>query len=369
MASQIPFLSFESTTNQIKKELLTGFERFIDSNWYVLGKEVANFEKSYATFNQVKYCTGISNGLDALHLSLKALKIGPGDEVIVPSNTYIATVLSISYTGATPVFVEPRISTFNINPELVRKAITEKTKAIMPVHLYGQACEMDAILEIARAYNLFVIEDNAQAQGAYYNGKITGSFGDISATSFYPSKNLGALGDAGCITTDNEALNEKVRILRNYGSQKKYFNEVIGYNNRMDECQATFLNIKLKYLNSWNEERVALSSYYDELLNGIGDLITPQLADKATSVSHIYLVRTKKRDELQNYLKKEGIGTMIHYPIPPYKQNAYMDQFKNIEYPIADEIARTALSLPLFIGLKKEQLEIISNKIRTFYGY
>lgn len=365
---KIPFLSFEPTTSQIKAEILAKFEEFLDSNWYILGKQVSEFENNYANFNQVNFCTGTSNGLDALHLALRSLGVKNGDEVIVPSNTYIATVLAISYVGAIPVFVEPRLSTYNLNPDLIEAAITEKTKAIMPVHLYGQACEMDKIMSIARQHKLFVVEDNAQAQGATYNGKLTGSFGDINATSFYPSKNLGALGDAGCITTDDESLNKKIRTLRNYGSKKKYYNEVIGYNNRLDECQAALLNVKLNYLTAWNNQRVELTNYYDELLAGVGDIVLPAVADKATSVSHIYMIRMKKRDELNAFLNKEGIGTMIHYPVPPFKQEAYAAEFIGSSFPLAEEIANTCLSLPLYIGLEKESIKIITDKIKSFYG-
>jgi dTDP-4-amino-4,6-dideoxygalactose transaminase len=252
---KIPFLSFEPANEKIKTEIKQAFDAFFDSKWYVLGKSVEQFEKEYATFNEVKHCIGVSNGLDALHISLKVLNIGPGDEVIVPSNTYIATALAVSYVGATPVFVEPRVDTYNLDPEKLEAAITNKTKAIMPVHLYGQACEMEAIMAIAEKHNLFVIEDNAQSQGAKYRNKITGSWGHINGTSFYPGKNLGALGDAGAVTTNEADLAKKAFVLRNYGSQKKYYNEVIGYNMRLDECQAAFLSVKLKYLNEWTEQR------------------------------------------------------------------------------------------------------------------
>ncbi|MCS6989731.1 MAG: DegT/DnrJ/EryC1/StrS family aminotransferase, partial [Chloroherpetonaceae bacterium] len=252
---KIPFLSFEAMNAQIRDEIHQAFERVFFSNWYILGREVANFEAEYAKWNQVRFCVGVASGLDALHLSLRALGIGKGDEVIVPSNTYIATVLAVSFVGATPVFVEPRLDTYNIDPERIEEAITPRTKAIMPVHLYGQACEMDRIMDIAKKYGLYVVEDNAQAHGATYNGKLTGSFGIVNGTSFYPGKNLGALGDAGAITTDDEALYRKCQTLRNYGSQKKYYNEIIGYNSRLDELQAAFLSVKLKYLEKWTEER------------------------------------------------------------------------------------------------------------------
>ena len=246
---QIPFLSFYKTNQLVKQEMLKAFESFFDSAWYVLGEKVKTFEKEYAAFNQVDHCVGVSNGLDALHIALLTLDIGSGDEVIVPSNTYIATVLAVSYVGAVPVFVEPDNQTFNIDANKIEAAITSKTKAIIPVHLYGQSCAMDVIMDIAKHHNLYVIEDNAQSQGATYKEKLTGSWGQINGTSFYPGKNLGALGDAGAITTNDTSLANKAAVLRNYGSQKKYYNEVIGHNMRLDECQAAFLSVKLKYLN------------------------------------------------------------------------------------------------------------------------
>ncbi len=364
----IPFLSFEAMNEQIRDEIKAAFERVFDSKWYILGKEVSNFEAEYAKWNQTKFCVGVANGLDALHLALRALNIGEGDEVIVPSNTYIATVLAVSHVGATPVFVEPRLNTYNLNPELLEEAITPKTKAIMPVHLYGQACEMDAIMSIAKKYNLFVVEDNAQAHGATYNGKLTGSFGNVNGTSFYPGKNLGALGDAGAITTDDEMLCKKCQILRNYGSQKKYYNEVIGYNSRLDELVTAFLSVKLKYINKWNEERREIASWYDEALKNCEEVITPELAPKATSVFHLYVIRTKRRDDLQAHLNKHGIGTLIHYPIPPHLQEAYKHfNRKRGDFSIAEEIANTALSLPLFIGMTQSNVEYIADVIYRFF--
>jgi len=286
---EIPFFSFGPTNEVIRREVTEEFKKTFDESHFILGKNVTSFERDYAKFNKVKYCLGLGNGLDALHLSLNALGIKEGDEVIVPSNTYIATALAVSYCGATPIFVEPHLSTYNLNPELITKAITPKTKAIVPVHLYGQACEMDVIMKLARQNNLFVIEDNAQSQGANYNGKMTGSIGDINATSFYPSKNLGALGDAGAITTDKEVLYEKIKMLRNYGSSKKYYNDVLGFNSRLDELQAGFLSIKLKYLEKWNEERNRIAAQYSKSLSGVGDIVLPQIASGSTSVFHVYV--------------------------------------------------------------------------------
>jgi dTDP-4-amino-4,6-dideoxygalactose transaminase len=353
--------------SSIREEMRQCFDKVYDSYWYVLGKNVTDFEESYAAFNQTQYCVGLSNGLDALHLALKACGIGEGDEVIIPSNTYIATVLAVSFVGATPIFVEPRLDTYNINPELIEKAITKRTKAIMPVHLYGQSCEMTPIMEIANKYKLFVIEDNAQSQGSTFNGKLTGSWGHVNGTSFYPGKNLGALGDAGAVTTNDAILAEKIRIFRNYGSSKKYHNEVIGYNMRLDELQAAFLSVKLKHLNAWTKQRQEIASWYNEALNGINGLTLPQTAIGATHVHHLYVIRSENRDELQKNLNEHGIGTLIHYPIPPHIQMAYDHLgYKKGDFPIAEEIADTCLSLPMWPGMKKNHIESISRIIIDF---
>lgn len=366
---QVPFLSFNSTNRQIKAEILSSFESFFDNAWYVLGDQVKEFEQKFATYNNVRHCIGISNGLDALHIALKVLKIGKGDEVIVPSNTYIATALAVSYVGATPVFVEPNIYTYNIDPAKIEAAITPKTKAIMPVHLYGQACEMEAIMTIAKKHNLFVVEDNAQSQGATFNNILSGSWGHINGTSFYPGKNLGALGDAGAITTNDEGLAKKASVLRNYGSEVKYYNDVIGFNMRIDECQAGFLSIKLKYLNEWTAQRRGIAGWYNEALKGIDDLILPAIAKNATHVYHIYSVRTKDRDALQKYLADNGISTLIHYPIPPHLQKAYEYLgFKKGDFPIAEEIANTCLSLPLWPGMKQSEVNYIAERFSIFYN-
>lgn len=348
--------------------MMSAFEKFFDSALYILGNKVNAFEREYAGFNEVKNCVGVSNGLDALHLSLLALNIGDGDEVIVPSNTYIATVLSISFTGAVPVFVEPNLKTYNIDPGNIENAIGIKTKAVMPVHLYGQCCEMDVIVEIAKKHSLFVIEDNAQAHGAKYNGKYAGSWGNINATSFYPGKNLGALGDAGAITTDDDYLADKVRILRNYGSKEKYFNERIGFNKRLDECQAAFLSIKLRYLQGWTNERQMIAEWYSNELKGVGDLILPWIANNASHVFHIYMIRSKRRDELQKFLNGVGIATLIHYPVPPHLQTAYKHLgHKENDFPIAEEIAKTCLSLPIWPGLRFDEVRFIADSCKLFF--
>ena len=364
----VPFFSFAGTHDPIKSELTKAFEKVYDSHWYIMGNCLKEFEKNYAAYSKTAYCTGVANGLDALIISLKALGVGPGDEVIVPSNTYIASWLSISYVGATPVPVEPRESTFNINPDLIEGAITAKTKAIMPVHLFGQCCEMDKIMAIAKKHNLFVVEDNAQAQAASCNGQLTGSFGDINATSFYPAKNLGALGDAGAITTNNADLNHKANVIRNYGSQKKYFNEIKGINSRLDELQAEILNVKLNYLNGWTKTRVEIAASYTKLLNGVGDLVLSSVATNCSHVYHQFVIRTQKRDDLQEYLTKNNIGTIIHYPIPPHMQEAYSEmKFKKGQFPIAEQMAETSLSLPLYPGIKKEEIEYVANAIKKFF--
>lgn len=365
----VPFLSFEKTNQMIKAEIMSRFEDFFDSKWYILGESVKIFEAEYADFNQVKYCLGVSNGLDALHLALLAFDIGKGDEVIVPSNTFIATVLAISYCGATPIFVEPDIKTYNIDSTKIENAITNKTKAIMPVHLYGQACNMTAIMTIAKNYNLYVIEDNAQSQGATWNGQITGSFGDLNGVSFYPGKNLGALGDAGALTTNNESLANKIKSLRNYGSIKKYHNEVVGYNHRLDECQAGFLSVKLQYLNKWNKERQQIANWYCKYLSELDDIILPTIDERATSVFHLFVIRCKQRDRLQKFLKENGVGTLIHYPIPPHLQEAYQSlRYSKGDFPIAEEIATTCLSLPIFIGLEEEIVQQICTLIKSFFN-
>jgi dTDP-4-amino-4,6-dideoxygalactose transaminase len=365
---KIPFLNFTPMHAPIKQEIMQVFEAFYDSNWYILGDRVKQFEADYAQFNQTEYSVGISNGLDALHIALMALGIGKGDEVIVPSNTYIATTLAVSYVGATPIFVEPNIETYNIDPNRIEAAINSKTRAIMPVHLYGQACEMEAIKALAEKHKLYIIEDNAQSQGASFNGKLTGAWGDINGTSFYPGKNLGALGDAGAITTNNKDLAQKAMVLRNYGSQKKYFNEVIGHNMRLDECQAAILSVKLKFLNSWTEHRQQIANWYNNELAGIERIILPKTASSATHVFHLYVIRTEKRDELQKHLNDNEIGTLIHYPIPPHLQQAYAHLgHQKGDFLIAEEIANTCLSLPMWPGMKQEEVSYIADKLKLFF--
>jgi dTDP-4-amino-4,6-dideoxygalactose transaminase len=366
---RIPFLNFAPMHSSVKAEMQSAFEQVYDSYWYVMGTQLRDFEDAYSRFNEVGHTIGVSNGLDALHLALKALDVGPGDEVIVPSNTYIATALAVSYVGAAPVFVEPCPLTYNIDPKNIEAVITSRTKAIMPVHLYGQACEMNAIMDIAARHRLYVVEDNAQAHGAAFAGKLTGSWGHANGTSFYPGKNLGALGDGGAVTTNDTAVADRVRVLRNYGSQVKYKNEVIGHNMRLDELQAAFLSVKLKYLADWTEQRRQIAAWYDGALQGIGDLTLPFTHPEATHAYHLYVIKTPHRDALQKHLAENGIGTLIHYPIPPHLQEAYAYLgFKNGDFPIAEELANTCLSLPIWPGMINAEVKTVCRIIKRFFN-
>lgn len=344
------------------------FNDFLQSQWYVLGEGVKSFEKELSAFHSVPYAVGVASGLDALNISLKVLGIGQGDEVIVPSNTYIATWLAVTQVGADIVPVEADIHTYNIDPKKIEKAITENTKAIIPVHLYGLSCDMNAIMDIANKNGLYVIEDNAQAIGAIHEGQRTGSYGHINAFSFYPGKNLGALGDAGAIVTDNKQWAEKARSLRNYGSAIKYYNEEIGMNSRLDELQARLLSVKLPYIDEWNEERRKIAKRYQDGLSAIPDIILPVPDDSGNHVFHIYSIRTSKRDELQSFLKEKGIQTMIHYPVPPHLQKAYYHLgYQKGDFPLAEEIANTQLSLPIYPGLSSEKVDYVIEKVCQFF--
>lgn len=366
--STIPFLNFDPMHKMIRDEIMRSFADVYDANWFIMGKKLEAFEKEYAAFNDTKFAIGVSNGLDALHLALKALNVTKGDEVIVPSNTYIATALAASYVGATPVFVEPNARTYNMDPANIEAAITSRTKVIMPVHLYGQACEMDAIMAIAKKHNLFVVEDNAQAHGATFNGKITGSFGHANGTSFYPGKNLGALGDGGALTTNDADVAKKITMLRNYGSEKKYHNEAIGYNMRLDEIQAAFLSVKLKHLNEWTKQRKVIAQQYNDALKNVGDLTLPEVHNDGTHVYHLYVIKTKNRDKLQKHLSDNGIGTLIHYPIPPHLQKAYTSlNKKKGDFPIAEELAENCLSLPIWPGMTQEHVKTVADVIKKAF--
>lgn len=361
---KVPFLDFVGPYEELKAELDEAYFRFMRSAWYVLGKEVETFENEFADYCGAKHCVGVGNGLEALHLILRAYGIGKGDEVIVPSNTYIATWLAVSYADAVPVPVEPDSKTFNLDPDRIEAAITPRTKVIMPVHLYGQPADMDPILKIARKCGLKVIEDNAQAQGARYKGRRTGALGDAAGNSFYPGKNLGAFGDAGAVTTNDAELAGKVRILRNYGSKKKYYNEVKGFNSRLDELQAAFLRVKLKKLDEWNNRRRAVAENYLQGLRGANDLQLPFVPAWAEPVWHLFIVRHSKRDLLQQKLAEKEIGTLIHYPVPPHLSGAYADaKWKRGNFPIAEELSDTVLSLPMGPHLAKEQADYVVTKI------
>lgn len=364
----VPYLDLKKINIEMEDSLKEAFNRVLHSGWYIMGEELKKFESEYAKFQNTRYCVGVANGLDALILALKVLGIGKGDEVIVPSNTYIATWLAVSYVGATPVPVEPKWSTCNIDPSLIAEKITARTKAILPVNLYGQAAELEEIVRIAREFGLRVVEDNAQAQGAYCNQRLTGSYGDINATSFYPGKNLGALGDAGAITTDDEEWAKSVRVLRNYGSQVKYYNEVKGINSRLDELQAALLSAKLVGLWEQTLERQNLAAIYTEALTGVGDLTLPMNAAGCDSVYHIYQIRTSQRDALQTHLQQQQIGTVIHYPIPPHMQTAYAElNYKQGDFPIAERIARETLSIPLYPGMPAEHQQQVVDAIKAFF--
>lgn len=363
---EIPFVSFRPMEKELNKELRDAFERVLGASWYIGGKEDEKFEKAFAAYCGTKYCVGVGNGLDALMLVLKALGVGEGDEVIVPSNTYIATALAVTYVGATPVFVEPKIETFNIDPDKIENSITNKTKAIMPVHLYGQPCDMDPILEIAKKHNLKIVEDCAQAHGATYKGKKVGTFGDAAGFSFYPGKNLGALGDAGAVITNDETLAKIIRALGNYGSDYKYHHVYKGNNSRLDELQAAFLSAKLSLLDKMNEERRRVANrYLNEIKND--KVALPTVLSSCTPVWHIFGIRCSERDKLEKHLNCAGIGTNKHYPIPMHLQECYKDLgHGDGEYPIAELISRTELSLPMYYGMKDEEIDYVIETINTF---
>ncbi len=363
---KVPFVSFKPMESELNTEIYNAFNRVFNSSWYIEGNEDLNFEEEFAKFCNVKYCVGTGNGLDALILSLKALDVGPGDEVIVPSNTYIATALAVTYVGAKPVLVDPLIETFNIDISKIEGNITDRTKAIMPVHLYGQPCNMDAIMNIAQKYNLYVIEDCAQAHGATYKGKKVGGFGDAAGFSFYPGKNLGALGDAGAIVTNNEELAKKVRALGNYGSDYKYHHIYKGNNSRLDELQAAFLSVKLPHLNRMNEERRKIAKRYLEEINN-PKIVLPYIIDDVIPVWHLFAIRCNERDVLAEYLENKGISTNRHYPIPIHLQECYEDLgYKNGDLPIAEEISKTQLSIPMYYGMLKDEIDYVIKAINEF---
>ena len=363
---EVPFVSFSALQRELDGSLREAFERVFDKGWYIHGDEDVSFQDAFARYCGTEHCVGCGNGLDALFLSLKALGIGPGDEVIVPSNTYIATALAVTYAGATPIFVEPDISTYNIDPDRIEPAITSKTRAIMPVHLYGQPAQMNPILALANESDLFVIEDAAQAHGALYHGKRVGSFGDAAGFSFYPGKNLGALGDAGAVTTSSTATARTVEMLGNYGSFEKYVHVLQGNNSRLDELQAAFLLAKLPYLDAMNEERRRIAErYLSEIDNP--QVVLPYVPDGLVPVWHIFAIRLERRDELAAWLAAHGIQTNRHYPIPMHLQGAYRSMgYHEGDFPIAEEISKTELSIPMFYGLSDKQISYVVDCINAF---
>ena len=363
---KVPFSTVRPMHQEIKDEMLSKLEEVYENDWFIQGKEVTLFEKEFAEYCGVKYCVGCGNGLDALYLILKAYNIGDGDEVIVPSNTFIATALAVSYAGATPIFVDPLKDTFTIDWKKIEEKITEKTKAIIAVHLYGRIAEMDQINKIADKYNLKVIEDAAQAHGAIYKGKKAGTLGDAAGFSFYPGKNLGALGDGGAVVSNDEILINKIRALGNYGSDYKYHHIYKGTNSRLDEVQAAFLRIKLKHLDQWNAEREKIAEKY---LNGIRNekIILPKTEGVEKHVWHIFAIRTEERGRLEEYLNNNGVETSKHYPIPIHLQKAYEElQLSEGSYPIAEEISESVLSLPIFYGMTDRQVDYVVDLLNQF---
>lgn len=362
----VPFLDLKASYLELQDEIDAACRRVLESGWYILGGEVEAFEQEFAAFCEVAHCIGVGNGLDALHLILKGMGIGPGDEVIVPSNTFIATWLAVSYAGATPVGVEPDAATGNIDPTRIEAAITPRTRAIMPVHLYGQPADMDPICAIAKRYGLRVFEDAAQAHGARYKGRRAGALSDAAGFSFYPGKNLGGFGDGGAITTDDPQLAEKIRSLRNYGSREKYRHEFQGYNSRLDELQAAMLRVKLRHLDEWNSRRRGVAAKLNARLSASLVLALPAVPDWAEPAWHLYVVRCRQRDQLQQKLATAGIGTLIHYPVPPHLQLAYAGMGASPgTFPIAERLAGEVLSLPMGPHLGQEALNRIVAAVNT----
>ena len=366
---KVPFVSLEIMHDEIRKELDDAYQAVMDNSFFIQGQACTAFEEEFADYCGVKYCVGVGNGLDALMLILRAMDIGAGDEVIVPSNTFIATALAVSYVGASPVFVEPEIETFNINPARIEEKINKNTKAIIAVHLQGRPADMDAINAVAQKHGLKVIEDAAQAHGARYKGKRVGSLGDAAGFSFYPVKNLGALGDGGCVTTDNKELADRIRALGNYGSDHKYHHIYQGVNSRLDEMQSAFLSVKLPHLDKWNADRRRIADRY---LNEIHHphIVLPLRSDSVFEhIYHVFVVRCEGRDRLEEYLNKNGIGTVRHYPIPIHLQGAYADLgLPEGSLPIAETISRTVLSLPMYYGMTEEQITQVIQTINRFEG-
>lgn len=364
----IPFVDLKTQYKSIQGEIKEEIVKVLEQTNFILGEPVAKFESQFAEFCDSKYCIGVASGTDALHLALLVLNIGKDDEIITAANTFVATVLSISYVGAKPVLVDIDPKTYNIDLNKIEEKVTPNTKAIIPVHLYGRPVDMEKLITIADKYNLKIIEDACQAHGAVFNGKKVGSFGIMGCFSFYPGKNLGAYGDGGAIVTSDKDLYEKLKMMRNYGSPKKYHHDFIGYNSRLDTIQAVILNIKLKYLNNWNHKRLANAEAYDKKLRGIGDLVLPDIDKTGSHVFHLYVVRTKERDKLLKYLNDNGVQASIHYPIPIYALGAYSHLgLKKDGFPVTEQFSTEILSLPMFPELTENQINIIADLIKKFY--
>ncbi len=367
MAEIIPFVDLKRQHDQIATELQSAIQGVLQSGWFIQGPKLEAFEREFAAYCQVEHCVGVGNGLDAIVLLLKAYGIGPGDEVIVPSNTFIATWLAVTAVGATLVPVEPDEQTHNLDPARVAAAVGPRTRCVMPVHLYGQPADMDPIMALAHEHDLIVIEDNAQAQGALYKGRPTGSLGHAAATSFYPGKNLGALGDGGAVVTQDAEIARKVRMLRNYGSEKKYDHQVLGCNSRLDEIQAAILSVKLRQLDLWNQERRAIAALYAELLPS-HVVQCPFVPSWADPVWHLYVIRSFHRDALQSHLQAHGVQTVIHYPIAPHQQACYAAQMPGASYPLAEQLSKEVLSLPMYPGLTEAEQQRIAGLVASFPG-
>ncbi|MBU0568832.1 DegT/DnrJ/EryC1/StrS family aminotransferase [bacterium] len=362
----IPFVDLKIQYELIKEEIREAIDGVFERSWFILGENVACFEEEFALYCGVKFAIGVGSGTEALHLALVACGVKSGDEVITVPNTAVPTISAISFANAKPVFVDIDPETYTIDFSNIEKAITDKTRVILPVHLYGHPADMEPIMEIAGKYGLKVVEDCCQAHGAEYKGRKIGTIGDIGCFSFYPSKNLGAYGDGGAIITDNEVLANKVKMLRNYGETKRYYNEIEGFNSRLDEIQAAILRVKLKRLDEWNELRRAKANLYNELLKE-AQVVLPVEEEYAKHVYHLYVIRTKHRDRLQEWLKNNGVGTLIHYPIPVHLQRAYQDLgYEQGSFPVTELYAKEILSLPIYPELKDEEVKEISNLIRDF---
>lgn len=361
----IEFSKFNKMHEEIKKELKDAVDNVIESNYFIQGKNLAAFEENYAKYCGVKYCIGVGNGLDGITLSLKAIGVEAGDEVIIPSHTFIATALAVSNIGATPVFVEPNTKDYTIDYTKIEEKITNRTKAIIVVHLYGQCADMDNIMQIAKKHNLKVVEDAAQAHGATYKGRKAGSLGDIAEFSFYPGKNLGAFGDGGCVVTNDKELADRVRKLSNYGSSKKYVHDLKGVNSRLDEMQAAILNVKLQYLDKWNKERERIANLY---LNGIHNpqIVSPEVSEYNKHVWHLFVIRVEDRDKFIKYMEEKEIKTLIHYPTAIHKQEAY-SEYSNLDLPLAVEYAKTVVSLPMYYGLTDEEIQYVIDAINNYH--